>query len=123
MVDNQMHPVAVFRTGQLWQIDMAVNALKEAHIPYFTQEETAGGVRLAMPVMPTPGPGVWWSLFVSESEVEETRRVLSNLPFDIKTNPDAWDFTPAPEVKQVWKTFIVIGLILFIVSLIIGLIR
>ena len=111
MTDSQMNPVVVFRTGQVWQMDMAVNALKEARLAYFSQEENASGLRLAMPVAPTPGPGVCWSLLVPESAVEDAKRVLSELPFEIKTNPDAWDFKPEEAVKKTWRTWIVVWLV------------
>src|SRR5262245_49508923 len=111
MSDRPMNPVVVFRTGQVWQIDMAVNALKEARIPYFSEEENAAGLRLAMPVAPAPGPGVCWSLRVPESAVDDANRILSELPFEIKTNPDAWDFHPEPEVKKSWRGWIIVWLV------------
>jgi hypothetical protein len=112
MVNEQMNTVVVFRTGQVYQIDMAVNALKEAHVPYMTEEETASGFRLAMPVGPAPGPGVCWTLRVPASEVDKAKQVLSELPFEIKTSPGAWDFNPRPGVKKVWRISIVVTLVL-----------
>ena len=49
--------VTVFRTGQLVHLDWAANALKEAGIPLQQREETSGGLRVAMPVAPSTGPG------------------------------------------------------------------
>jgi hypothetical protein len=111
MTDEAMNPVVVLRTGQVWQIDMAINALKEAHIPHLAEEETASGLRLAMPVAPSPGPGVCWTLRVPASQVDRAQQVLSALPFEVKTNPGAWDFNPDPAVKRVWGTWIVVALV------------
>jgi hypothetical protein len=115
MADDQMNPVVVFRTGQVWQFDMAVNAMKGARIPHMAEEETVSGLRLAMPVAPTPGPGVCWALRVPAAEANKAQQVLSELPFEIKTNPDAWDFKPSPGVKKVWKAWIIVSLILLLI--------
>ena len=82
---------------------MAVDALKRGKIPHRTDEERASGLRLAMPVAPAPGPEVCWTLRVPAAQADNARQVLSELPFEIKTNPDAWDFKPDPEVKKVWR--------------------
>jgi hypothetical protein len=89
-----MNPVVVLRTGQLWQMDMAEEALKQAGIAYFRQEETSSGLRLAMPLMPSAGPGMSFALLVPETAVAKALEVLSAMPFEIKTNPGAWDGLP-----------------------------
>jgi hypothetical protein len=113
MLSERMNPVAVLRTGRVWQLDMAVEALTTAHVAHYAQEETATGLRLAMPVLPGPGPGVFWALYVPETQVERAKRVLAGLPFKVKTNPGAWDFHPPPRVKKVWKRGIVVVLVLW----------
>jgi hypothetical protein len=111
MADDRFNPVAVLSTGQVWQIDMAIDALKRAAVPHMAEEETASGLRLAMPVMPAQAPGVFWTVRVPASQVEKARQVLSELPFEIKTSPDAWDFKPEPEVKKGWRAYIVVALV------------
>jgi hypothetical protein len=104
---EKMNPVVVLRTGKLFEIDMAIDALKKAKIPYMAEEENAAGLRLAMPVAPAPAPGLSWTLQVPDAELARAKLVLSDLPFEIKTNPDAWDFQPTRAVKMVWKVVIV----------------
>ena len=97
----ELHPgseqdrfVAVFTTGKIIQFNMAIDALRQAHIPVQTQENTGTGMQLSMPVAPTPGPGVFWSILVPEKALGDARQVLSELPFPITTNPAPWDFLP-----------------------------
>ena len=72
--------VAVFGTGKIIQFDMAVDVLKQAHIPFQTQEVTATGMRLSMPLAPTPGPGVATAREYTAQKVtspyHDTRRIL-----------------------------------------------
>jgi hypothetical protein len=86
--------VTVFVTGKLIQFDMAVDALKQASIPFQSRVETGTGMKLAMPVAPTPGPGTFWSILVPEKALAGARAVLSELPFPITTSPGPWDFLP-----------------------------
>jgi hypothetical protein len=126
VTDNQFNPVAVLCSGQVWQIDMAVDALKRAEIPHMAEEETVSGLRLAMPLMPAAAPGVFWTIRVPASQVDNAKQVLSELPFEIKTNPDAWDFKPESEVKKGWRIWIIVtlvGLALAAVVSILGLFR
>ena len=110
--------VTVFRTGQLLYLDWASNALEEAGIPFQRREETAGGLRLAMPAAPSTGPGTWWAVIVPESFVAQARDVLAPLPFEQTTTPDYWNFQPKRGVKLGWQIYagIVIG------SMVIGLV-
>jgi len=100
-VDLELHPesqdeqfVAVFTTGKIVQFEMALDVLRQAHFPVLTQENTGTGMKLSMPVAPTPGPGVFWSLSVPEKALGDARNLLSELPFPITTNPAPWDFLP-----------------------------
>ncbi len=106
MADDALEPVVVFSTGQVWQVDAAVEALKAAGIPYAAEEE-AGGVRLAMPVAPAAAPGVCWTIRVPAARADRARDVLSELPFEVKTNPGPWDFKPTRTVERVWRAAIV----------------
>jgi hypothetical protein len=94
-VSAEIRLVTVFVTGKVVQFDMAVDALKRAQLPFQTQEETGTGMKLSMPVAPTPGPGTFWSILVLEKVLPDARQVLSDLPFPITTNPGPWDFLPS----------------------------
>ena len=94
-VSDELRLATVFVTGKIIQFDMAVDALKQARVPFQTQEETGTGMKLSMPVVPTPGPGTFWSILVPEKVMPDARQVLSDLPFPITTNPGPWDFLPS----------------------------
>lgn len=92
--------VAVFTTGRILRFNTALDALRQAKIPVQAEEESGTGLKLSMPVVPTQGPGVFWSLLVPEKAVREAERVLSELPFPITTKPGAWDFLPDSESAE-----------------------
>ena len=87
--------ISVMRTGHLYKLDMADALLKEAEIPHFLRQELSSGLRLAMPVAPSMEPGTWWSILVPADHADEARTLLSELPFEITTNPGVWDSQPA----------------------------
>jgi hypothetical protein len=97
--------VTVLRTGQLVHLDWACNALDEADVPYQRREETSGGIRLAMPVAPSVGPGTWWTVLVPERFAGRAHEVLAGLPFEQTTTPDVWSFQPRPAVKLGWQIY------------------
>jgi hypothetical protein len=97
--------VTVVRTGQLVHLDWASNALEDAGIPFQRREETSGGIRLAMPLAPSTGPGNFWSIIVPESSVAQAQEVLAALPFEQTTTPDVWNFQPKPGVKTGWQIY------------------
>jgi hypothetical protein len=107
--------VIVFCTGQLIAFDIAVNALKEARIPHQVRAETATGLKVAMPIIAAPGPGRFFAVLVPVSVEAEAKVVLSQLPFEITTNPGSWDFRPQPSVKRWWKLCIIVGLVFLLV--------
>ena len=116
MNDNQTDDVVIFRTGQLFEIDMASNLLKEIGIPFHTREETSGGLKLAMPAAPATGPGVWWCLLVPRTHSEQALKELESLPFCQGTNPGVWGFQPRPKIKLAWKYIIGAALIIIAIS-------
>jgi hypothetical protein len=97
--------VIVFKTGKLYELDMATEALKENNIPFYRQSESSSGLRTAMPAQPTMGPGTWYSILVPEIAVEDAKAILAELPFEIGTNPDIWHFRPDEKVKKWWKMY------------------
>lgn len=91
------------RTGHTYKVEMAAAALAEAAIPHFLREETAGGMRLAMPACPTMGPGIWWVILVPRERVESAMETLQSMPFEITQNPDVWDCVPEGEGRTRFK--------------------
>lgn len=117
--------VIVFKTGKLYELDLATEALKENNIPFYRQSESSSGLRFAMPAQPTMGPGTWYSILVPEIAVEDAKAILAELPFEISTNPDLWDFGPDVNVKKGWKIYgyfiLAISIILLIAYVIVQL--
>ena len=110
--------VQVLRTGRLYVLDMADPALKEAGIPHFMREEGASGMRVAMPVLPSEGPGVWWTILVAEEEFNEAKEVIDSLPFETSNNPDPWEFCPSVKAKlgcQIMAAIYLIGILVMVV--------
>ena len=105
--------IQIMRTGQLYKLDMADAALKDAQVPHFTREETASGMRVAMPAAPSMGPGIWWAILVPEERAEEARSILSELPFEITTAPDVWDCLPEGRNRKMWRKCIIVYTIAF----------
>jgi hypothetical protein len=95
----------VFKTGKLHELDKASNALNEEGIPFFKETESSSGVRLAMPFQPDMGPGTWYSILVPDQVKEQAKSVLSNLPFEISSDPDIWHFGSSEKQKRWWKIF------------------
>jgi len=123
MKGNNLKIEIILRTGKMHELQMAENALKDLDIPYFTQEETSGGLRLAMPLATAMGPGVWWSLHVPEEYSERAKKVLETLPIDVTLNPDVWDFGPTSRVKKSWRIYALISLIITLIVIIYQLVK
>ncbi len=104
--------VTVMCTGQFIKFDMAVNALREARIPHQVQAETSTGLKLAMPVTAAAGPGRLFTVLVPAEYESKAQEVLSDLPFEVVTNPGPWDFEPQPNAKKWLKIWIIGGLLL-----------
>jgi len=100
------------KSGQLYQADMADLALTAASIPHFLREETSSGLRLAMPLSPTMGPGNWWVILVPKEHANDALKVLNTLPFEITTNPDVWDCQSSElgrkRIKRVFLLFLLL---------------
>jgi len=96
------------RTGQLYKLDMAEAALKDARVPHFTREETVSGMRVAMPAAPSMGPGIWWAILVPEERAEDARNILSELPFEITTTPDVWDCLLEERKRKLWRRCLIV---------------
>lgn len=98
--------VVIFRTGKLWEFDLARDTLKEHNIPFFAQTQSLSGVQTAFDVAPSMGPGVSWSLLVPGEGAVQARELLQASRLDVGKEPEAWDFAPQPKVKKYWKAYI-----------------
>ena len=110
MDNNQINFIYILRTGKTHEHDMAVNALKDRGIPFYKEQETCSGLRLAMPFQSFMGPGEYYSILVPEQAADDAKNILSELPIDLTTEPDVWHFRPNQKVKRFWKIFIWINL-------------
>jgi hypothetical protein len=114
--------VCILKTGRLYEHDMAVVALKKQGIPFYNETESSSGLSLAMPLQPSMGPGTFYSVLVPSCFVETAKQTLEDLPFEVTTTPDAWDFVPNEKIKRLWKgsiwIYLIIGLLLWIPSII-----
>ncbi len=115
--------IVVFETGRLFEIDMVRNAMKEAGIPHFTQQQMSSGLKVAMPAAPAPGPGTWWNLLVPSNHVEHAKEILSQLPLGPKTGVGVWDFGPKTrKIKRGFKFYAIIILIITFLIILRGII-
>ena len=105
MTESTRGHTTVFKTGKLHELDMAADVLIDEGIPFFKETESSSGVRLAMPFQPAMGPGTWYSILVPDPLIEKAKSVLSNLPFEIGTDPDIWHFGSSKKQKRWWKAF------------------
>ena len=95
----------IFKTGKLNEFDMVSNALQDEGIPFFKETESSSGVRFAMPFQPAMGAGIWYSILVPDPLIEQARSLLSNLPFEISTDPEIWHFGSSEKQKRWWEIF------------------
>lgn len=71
--------VLVFRSGKLDEIEMATEALQEAHLPYCTQKETPNCLIEATPELPAPWLACWL-ICVPQNVESQAQKILSALP-------------------------------------------
>ena len=107
----------IFKTGKLHELDMASNILADRGIPFYRQEESVSGLKTAMPFQPSIGPGTWFSILVPEIAFDDAKRFLSELPFEISTDPEIWNFDNSVKTKRRWKmiSWILIGISILLV--------
>jgi hypothetical protein len=121
--DKTFKHFVIYRTGKLYELNMVSNTLKEAKIPFFTREETSTGLKLAMPAAPVMGPGTFFTIIISEQDIEKVGAILDSLPIERKTNPEVWDFSPKQKVRSTWRIYILITLGISLVIWIISFLR
>jgi hypothetical protein len=94
----------ILKTGRIYEFEMACNALKEAGIPFFKQEEDYCGVKEAY-YQPAMGPGIFFNLLVATPIKEEALKVISELPIEITQEPDFWHYGANEKSKRNWKIY------------------
>lgn len=117
-----MSDVTVLKTGRLYEADMLAEALTEAGIPHYRRQETFAGLTFAMPAMPAPGPGTFFTVLVPEIAKDDAEEVLASLPVEPE-NPGLWSFSPRPWARKVFVVYAVITLGVMAVSMIAGVIE
>jgi hypothetical protein len=95
---------------------MVLDELRDKGFPAYGQEE-AGGAVFAMPLTPTPGPGVTWIVRVPEPAVDDAKQIIDSLPVDSKQLPDVWHFGPTPFGRKVFRVWAFIALFIIAVWL------
>ena len=124
MDKNKTDNEVVLRTGKAHEFDMAKSMLSEHKIPFTTMQESVSGLKVSAPVTSAPGPGQWWAVLVPSQVVDEARAALSELPFEIETNPDIWHLGTPEKARIGWRVYawIVLGLsVLFLICYVLSL--
>ncbi len=110
--------IVILKTGKLHELDMATNLLSEKEIPFYKECENSSGLRMAMPFQPSMGPGEWYSVLVHKNIEDKAKEELKNLPFEITTEPDIWNFGANEKSKKGWRIYawilLLAGLLFFI---------
>lgn len=110
-----MENVKVYTTALIFELDIVRDAFKAAHIPFFVQSESLGGVVTAFEASPASGFGRRWFMLVPDKYVSEVHLLLAGLPisFDSDTKP-----FPVIDVTKVngyrWKLAVIIIPFLFL---------
>jgi hypothetical protein len=118
MIDKKTKFVCIMKTGKLYELDMAMNALTEKKIPFYKEEVSSSGLRFAMSFQPSMGPGTWYAIIVPEVAVNEARNILEGLPLEVSTNPDIWHFGASKKARTGWRIYAWIILIITFLFLI-----
>ncbi len=84
---KKLNYVELFRTGQIWEIDMARDVFSRAKIPHFVRVETLSGVISAFQATPASGVGVTWCIMVHDSIIEDAKLILGEFPIELKKIP------------------------------------
>ena|ERR1700730_17857005 len=115
--------VVVYRSGQLYEVDMVANCLEEDDVPFFRRQESSSGLSFAMPAAPTMGPGIAWAIVVPRSAVSRARGIIRSLPVSQDLYPGPWAFRPTPRVQKVWRLFASLLLALLVAGWLADLLR
>ncbi|MFN2239826.1 MAG: hypothetical protein ABR524_10585 [Thermoanaerobaculia bacterium] len=108
--------LCILRTGQLFEADLLCSTLDDEGIPYYRRLETSGGMEYAMPASPAPGPGVWFTVWISGSEQNRVEKILEHLRVEPKQDPGVWDSRPTPGGRKLLYGWFVVVLVFILFS-------
>ncbi len=94
----------ILKTGRIYNLEIACDALKKAGVPFVKQEENYTGLKTGY-VQPTMGPGNYFNLLVAPSQKETAIIILSELPIDLTTEPNLWHYGADEKSKNNWKVY------------------
>jgi hypothetical protein len=125
VVDSRFR--VVFRTGRVYELDVAQDTLRDAGIPSYAQEEGIGGLVTALPSSPVAGPGVWFNVLVPEERLADARNALSDAPLalalDLDSEPGVGHFDPGRRWRATWRIYAAVVLLISVAIGILELIR
>ena len=101
--ETEANFVEVFRTGRLWEIELVASELQKKELPFFQQEITSSGLKLAKPLATSMGPGCWWAILTPENYKEKTEQLIATLPIETTKNPGIWHFTGSGKPNKIFK--------------------
>lgn len=83
--------VMVLRTGKLVEADYLASIFEQEEVPFYRRQETITGIGYTTPLVPTGGPGVFFTLWVPPEVETQARQIMSDL--QIVSDPTAanWD--------------------------------
>ena len=101
--ETEANFVEVFRTGRLWEIELVASELTKKELPFFQQEITSSGLKLAKPLATSMGPGCWWAILTPENNKVKAEELISKLPIEITKNPGIWHFSGTGKPHKIFK--------------------
>ncbi len=104
-----MADIIILKTGRLYEADMLADALQKAGVPHYRREEHFSGLQEAMPALPMPGPGIFFTVVVPEVAQADAREILSVLPIE-PGEPGFWHYGPRPWARRFLFWFAVLTL-------------
>jgi hypothetical protein len=112
----------ILKTGRVYEFELACNALKEAGIPFFKQEENYSEIKEAY-YQPAMGPGTFFNLLVASPIKEDAIKILSQLPIELTLEPDFWHYGANEKSKRKWKIYALIVLGISAIFLIVNILK
>jgi hypothetical protein len=103
--------VEVFQTGRLWEVELVANELDKEGIPFYQQEQTSSGLRLAKPFAPAMAPGVWWLIYVPQKSQERVDAIISGLPIEVTKNPGVWHYNASGKPSGWFRWYYIVILV------------
>jgi len=110
---DQANFTEVFRTGRLWEIELAASEFKKHNIPFYQQEQTSSGLKFAKPIAPAMAPGLWWVIYVSQNALQDAESILAELPVEKTENPGVWHYNASNKPNRILRWYYIFILLAF----------